>query len=100
MTVTNTGGNLSTDAGLVLVKEFLYSIGFEQLMEKEQPFKIRYQLFDSSATNPITDKKMTKTISHSYRKGAFTQATYEQISQLKDKGVQHTMQKVNERELE
>ena len=33
MTVTNTGGNLSTDAGLVLVKEFLHSIGFEQLME-------------------------------------------------------------------
>ena len=68
--------------------------------EKEQPFKIRYQLFDSSATDPITDKKMTKTISHSYRKGSFTQATYEQIAQLKDKGVQHTMQKVNERELE
>lgn len=68
--------------------------------EKEQPFKIRYQLFDSSATDPITDKKMTKTISHSYKKGAFTQATYEQISQLKDKGVQHTMQKVNEKELE
>jgi hypothetical protein len=32
MTVTNTGGNLSTDAGLILVKEFLHSIGFEQLM--------------------------------------------------------------------
>jgi hypothetical protein len=29
MTVTNTGGNLSTDAGLILVKEFLHSIGFE-----------------------------------------------------------------------
>lgn len=69
-------------------------------VEKEQPFKIRYQLFDSSATDPITDKKMTKTISHSYRKGTFTQATYEQIAQLKDKGVQYTMQKVNERELE
>ena len=68
-------------------------------VEKEQPFKIRYQLFDSSATDPITDKKMTKTISHSYRKGAFTQAAYEQIAQLKDKGVQHTMQKVNDREL-
>ena len=39
MTVTNTGGNLSTDAGLVLVKEFLYSIGFEQLMEKELHFQ-------------------------------------------------------------
>jgi hypothetical protein len=39
MTVTNTGGNLSTDAGLVLVKEFLYSIGFEQLMEKELLFQ-------------------------------------------------------------
>ena len=24
MTVTNTGGNLSTDAGLILVKEFLH----------------------------------------------------------------------------
>ena len=52
------------------------------------------------ATDPITDKKLTKTVSHSYRKGTFTQATYEQIAQLKDKGVQHTMQKVNERELE
>ena len=39
MTVTNTGGNLSTDAGLVLVKEFLYSIGFEQLMEKDLHFQ-------------------------------------------------------------
>ena len=43
---------------------------------------------------------MTKTISHSYKKGAFTQATYEQIAQLKDKGVQHTMQRVNEKDLE
>ena len=39
MTVTNTGGNLSTDAGLVLIKEFLHSIGFEQLMEKELHFQ-------------------------------------------------------------
>ena len=39
MTVTNTGGNLSTDAGLILVKEFLHSIGFEQLMEKELHFQ-------------------------------------------------------------
>ena len=39
MTVTNTGGNLYKDAGLVLVKEFLYSIGFEQLMEKELHFQ-------------------------------------------------------------
>jgi hypothetical protein len=39
MTVTNTGGNLSTDEGLVLVKEFLHSIGFEQLMEKDFIFK-------------------------------------------------------------
>ena len=39
MTVTNTGGNLSTDAGLVLDKEFLHSIGFEQLMEKELHFQ-------------------------------------------------------------
>ena len=74
----------------------------EQIFEamKEQPFKIRYQLFDSNATDPITDKKLTKTVSHSYRKGTFTQASYDQIAQLKDKGVQHTMQKVNERELE
>ncbi|CZR09821.1 protein of unknown function [Trichococcus flocculiformis] len=74
----------------------------EQIFEdmKEQPFKIRYQLFDSNATDPITDKKLTKTVSHSYRKGTFTQASYNQIAQLKDKGVQHTMQKVNERELE
>ena len=39
MTVTNTGGNLSTDAGLILVKEFFHSIGFEQLMEKELHFQ-------------------------------------------------------------
>ena len=39
MTVTNTGGNLSTDAGLVLIKEFLHSIGFEQLIEKELHFQ-------------------------------------------------------------
>ena len=40
----------------------------EQIFEdmKEQPFKIRYQLFDSSATDPITDKKMTKTIHTSH----------------------------------
>ncbi|MPN01803.1 hypothetical protein SDC9_149015 [bioreactor metagenome] len=43
---------------------------------------------------------MTKTISHSYKKGAFTQATYAQIAQLKDKGIQHVMQNVNEKELE
>ena len=35
MTVTNTGGNISTDAGLILDKEFIHSIGFEQYMEKE-----------------------------------------------------------------
>ena len=85
------------EKGAIYTVEELEKV-FEE--EKEQPFKIRYQLFDSSATDPITDKKMTKTISHSYKKGAFTQATYEQIAQLKDKGVQHTMQKVNERELE
>lgn len=39
MTVTNTGGNLSTGVGLILVKEFLHSIGFEQLMEAELHFK-------------------------------------------------------------
>ena len=39
MTVTNTGGNLSTDAGLVLVKEFLHSIGFEQIMEDTLDFQ-------------------------------------------------------------
>ena len=39
MMVTYTGGKLSTDAGLVLVKEFLYSIGFEQLMDKELHFQ-------------------------------------------------------------
>ena len=85
------------EKGAIYTVEELEKV-FEE--EKEQPFKIRYQLFDSSATDPITDKKMTKTISHSYRKGAFTQAAYEQIAQLKDKGVEHTMQKVNERELE
>ena len=85
------------EKGAIYTVEELETV-FEE--EKEQPFKIRYQLFDSSATDPITDKKMTKTISHSYKKGAFTQATYEQIAQLKDKGVQHTMQKVNERELD
>ena len=85
------------EKGAIYTVEELEKV-FEE--EKEQPFKIRYQLFDSSATDPITDKKMTKTISHSYKKGAFTQATYEQIAQLKDKGVQHTIQKMNERELE
>ena len=85
------------EKGAIYTVEELEKV-FEE--EKEQPFKIRYQLFDSSATDPITDKKMTKTISQSYKKGAFTQATYEQIAQLKDKGVQHTMQKVNERELD
>ena len=85
------------EKGAIYTVEELEKV-FEE--EKEQPFKIRYQLFDSSATDPITDKKLTKTVSHSYKKGAFTQATYEQISQLKDKGVQHNMQKVNERELE
>lgn len=39
MTVTNTGGNLSTDAGLVLVKEFFHSIGFERLMGETIDFK-------------------------------------------------------------
>ena len=85
------------EKGAIYTVEELEKV-FEE--EKERPFKIRYQLFDSSATDPITDKKMTKTISHSYKKGAFTQTTYEQIAQLKDNGVQHTMRKVNERELE
>lgn len=29
--VSNTGGNLSTDAGLILVKKFIDSIGFTKL---------------------------------------------------------------------
>ena len=94
--LTDDGKN-SIEKGAIYTVEELEKV-FEE--EKEQPFKMRYQLFDSHATDPITDKKMTKTISHSYRKGTFTQESYEQIAQLKDKGVQHTMQKVNERELE
>lgn len=39
MTVTNTGGNLTTDTGLILDKEFLHSIGFEQLMEQKLHFQ-------------------------------------------------------------
>ena len=39
MTVTNAGGNLSRDAGLALINEFLHPIGFEQLMEKELHFQ-------------------------------------------------------------
>lgn len=34
MMVTNTGGNLSTDSGLVLVKEFMDSIGFSELAKQ------------------------------------------------------------------
>ena len=94
--LTDDGKN-SIEKGAIYTVEELEKV-FEE--EKEQPFKIRYQLFDSHATDPIIDKKMTKTISHSYRKGTFTQASYEQIAQLKDKGVQHTIQKVNERELD
>ncbi len=34
LTVSNTGGNLSTDAGLILVKEFMDSLGFLELVKK------------------------------------------------------------------
>ena len=39
MKATNNGGNLSTYAGVIVVKEFFHSIGFEQLMEKELHFQ-------------------------------------------------------------
>ena len=49
MTVTNTGGNLSTDSGLVLVKEFMGTIGFSQLARELLTFhdKRRYWLHDN-----------------------------------------------------
>lgn len=34
MTVSNTGGNLSTDTGMILVKEFMDSIGFSELAKQ------------------------------------------------------------------
>ena len=33
MTVSNTGGNLSTDSGLILVKEFMDSLNFSDLSQ-------------------------------------------------------------------
>lgn len=39
MTVTNTGNKLTTDVRLVLVKEFLHSIGFGQLMKENLCFQ-------------------------------------------------------------
>ncbi|UJF16043.1 IS1380 family transposase [Jeotgalibaca sp. MA1X17-3] len=49
MTVTNTGGNLSTDSGLVLVKEFMGAIGFSELARELVTFhdKRRYWLHDN-----------------------------------------------------
>src|SRR5699024_7293985 len=34
MIVSNTGGNLSTDTGMILVKEFMDSIGFSELANR------------------------------------------------------------------
>lgn len=34
LTISNTGGNLSTDSGLVLVKEFMESLNFSDLSKQ------------------------------------------------------------------
>ena len=49
MTVSNTGGNLSTDAGLILVKEFMDSIGFTKLAKQLLTFNEdrRYWIHDN-----------------------------------------------------
>lgn len=41
--VSNTGGNLSTDTGLILVKEFMDSIGFSKLANQLFIFKDNQQ---------------------------------------------------------
>lgn len=38
LTVTNTGGNLSTDTGLILIKEFMQSINFSELAKEPLTF--------------------------------------------------------------
>lgn len=49
MIVSNTGGNLSTDAGLILVKEFMVSIGFTKLAKQLLTFNEnrRYWIHDN-----------------------------------------------------
>lgn len=49
--VSNTGGNLSTDAGLILVKEFMDSIGFTKLANQFLHFKDErhYWIHDNSS---------------------------------------------------
>ena len=49
MTVSNTGGNLSTDAGLILVKEFMDSISFTKLAKQLLTFNEdrRYWIHDN-----------------------------------------------------
>ena len=34
LTISNTGGNLSTDSGLILVKEFMESLNFSELSRR------------------------------------------------------------------
>ena len=47
MTVSNTGGNLSTDTGLILVKEFMDSIGFTKLAKQLLTFNEEFVAIDS-----------------------------------------------------
>ncbi|MCA9765306.1 MAG: IS1380 family transposase [Carnobacterium sp.] len=51
LVVSNTGGNLSTDAGLILIKEFMDSIGFTKLASQFIHFKDerRYWIHDNSS---------------------------------------------------
>ena len=46
LTVSNTGGNLSTDSGLILVKEFMDSLNFSDLSKHRR-------LFDRFLRKPI-----------------------------------------------
>lgn len=94
---------LTENSTVEVEKGGLYTVEeMDQIFEehKATPFKVRYQLFEGNASEPISNKKLTKTVSNSYKGGTFTQSAYEQIEQLKNKGVQHTVQRVNERELE
>jgi len=94
---------LTEKATVEIEKGGVYTVEEMDLMFEEHkaaPFKVRYQLYEGNTLEPISNKKLIKTVSNSYKSGSFTQSAYEQIEQLKNRGVQHTIQKVNERELE